>query len=46
MPAETTIGVSKDTLRLLKSNKEYEGQSYDDLLQSVFSDADEGETGG
>jgi hypothetical protein len=45
MPAETTIGVSKDTLKLLKANKEYDGQSYDELLRSVFSDANGGDTG-
>jgi hypothetical protein len=46
MPAETSIGVSEDTRELLKESKEYEGQSYDDLLQSVFADGDEGESGG
>jgi len=45
MPAETSIGVSKDTLELLKANKEYEGQSYDQLLRSEFSDDNGGDTG-
>lgn len=46
MPAETTISVSKDTLDLVKSSKEYPGQSYDELLRNVFGDsADDGETG-
>lgn len=46
MPAETSIGVSEDTRELLKEHKEYEGQSYDELLQSVFAGGGEGESGG
>jgi len=45
MPAETSIGVSKDTLKLLKANKEYPSQSYDELLRSVFDDDNDGDTG-
>jgi hypothetical protein len=40
MPAETSIPCSKETLKLVKSSKEYEGQSYDELLQQVFSEGD------
>lgn len=46
MAADTTIGVSDETLELLKENKEYDGQSYDELLQNTFADTDNGETGG
>lgn len=47
MPAETTIGVSKETLRTVKSAKEYPGQSYDELLQRTFgSDGQEAEDRG
>jgi len=46
MPAETTIGVSYETRELLKANKEYDGQSYDELLHNTFADTDTGETGG
>jgi hypothetical protein len=40
MPAETSIPCSTETLELVKSNKEYEGQTYDELLQSVFANGD------
>lgn len=40
MPAETSIPCSRDTLELVKSSKEYEGQTYDELLQSEFGGED------
>jgi hypothetical protein len=40
MPAETSIPCSKETLKLVRSSKKYEGQSYDELLQQVFGDGD------
>lgn len=46
MPTDTTIGVSNETLELLKESKEYDGQSYDELLHNTFADTDNGETGG
>ena len=42
MPAETTIGVSKETLQVVKSAKEYPGQSYDELLQRTFESDGQG----
>lgn len=36
MPAETSIGVSKETLQVVKSSKEYPGQSLDELLRRTF----------
>jgi hypothetical protein len=41
MPAETTISVSNETLEVVKSAKEYPGQSYDELLQRTFESGDE-----
>ena len=41
MPAETTIGVDKETLQVVKSAKEYPGQSYDELLRRTFGSDDE-----
>jgi hypothetical protein len=44
MPAETTIGVSKETLQVVKSSKEYPGQPLDELLRHTFeSDGEETE---
>ena len=40
MPAETSIPCSKETLKLVRSSKQYEGQSYDELLQETFGDGD------
>lgn len=40
MPAETSIPCSRETLKLVKSSKQYAGQSYDELLQAVFGEGD------
>jgi hypothetical protein len=43
MPAETSIPCSRDTLELVKSSKEYDGQSYDELLRTTFGEDGDGE---
>jgi hypothetical protein len=40
MPAETSIPCSQETLKLVKASKDYEGQTYDELLQDTFGDGD------
>ncbi len=39
----TTIQVEKETLRRLKYFKEYEKESYDEVLNKVLDDVEEGE---
>ena len=41
MPSETSIPCSKEVRDLVKSRKEYPGQSYNEFLKNVFSDEEE-----
>ena len=41
MPLETSIPCTKEARDLVKAQKEYDGQSYDELLKKVFGEREE-----